>query len=239
MVVFFLSLLTFGAPSVDEIITNAQQSIHLTKHKTELILTVQKKRRTKEYLLSVYQDKEYGAACAEFHRPTRDRGTKLLRKEEALWMYLPSIEKTKRIAGHMLNQGVMGSELSYEELLLQQDWKEEYKAEQHLDTIEQGMPCFHVTLHAKKNTNHDTKRILWIEKEHFVPVKEQVYDSSGHLYREWIRKDLRKIDTQWIPFVQEIQNKRVSANQTVITIQNIELTPNLSKDFFSHRWLER
>ena len=77
--IFLLSLLTFGAPSVDEIIENAQQSIHLAKHKTELILTVQKKRRTKEYQISVYQDKEYGAACAEFHRPPRDRGTKLLR----------------------------------------------------------------------------------------------------------------------------------------------------------------
>ena len=239
MIALLLSLQVFGSPSVDEIIEKSQQSIHLPKHKTELILTVQKKRRTKEYQLSVYQDKSSGVGSAEFHSPTRDRGTKFLRKKEALWMYLPSIEKTKRIAGHMLNKGIMGSDLSYEELLLQQDWAKEYEAEQNQDTIEQGLACFHVTLYARKDSMFDAKRILWIEKEHFVPIKEQVYDSSGQLFKEWIRKDLRLVDSQWIPFIQEIQNKRLSANKTTITIQTIKIAPDLSKDFFSHRWLER
>lgn len=154
-------------------------------------------------------------------------------------MFLPSIEKTKRIAGHMLHQGVMGSELSYEDLLVQQDWQNEYRAEQHEDTIEQGMPCYKVTLHSLKERNLVAKRVLWIEKKHFVPVREQVFDSSGNLYKEWIRKDLKLVGTQWVPFYQEILNKRITTNKTTITIKSIELEPALSQDFFSLRWLER
>ena len=85
----------------------------------------------------------------------------------------------------------------------------------------------------------DAKRILWIEKEHFVPILEQVFDSSGNLFKEWIRKDLRIVGTQWVPFYQEIQNKRMLTDKTTITIKSIELEPKLSQDFFSHRWLER
>ena len=239
MMTFLLSLLAFGTPTVDEIVEKAQKSVQIPLHKSELVLTVQKKRRTKEYELSVYQDRIAGVASAEFHSPARDRGTKFLRRDNSLWMFLPSIEKTKRIAGHMLHQGIMGSDLSYEELLLQQDWQKEYKAEQHEDTVEQGTPCFLVTLHNKKEQAYDAKRVLWIEKEHFVPIKEQVFDSSGNLFKEWNRKDLRVVGAQWVPFYQEIQNKRISTNKTIIKVSVIEVQPELSQDFFSHRWLER
>ena len=84
MIVFILSLLALGEPTVDQIIEKAQKNIRLPQHKTELILTVQKKRRTKEYQLSVYQDKNSSVGSAEFHSPVRDRGTKFLRKEHAL-----------------------------------------------------------------------------------------------------------------------------------------------------------
>ena len=207
MTAFLISLLAWSSPTIHEIVEKAQKSIHLPIHKTDLILTVQKKRRTKEYHLSVYQDRTSDVGSAEFHNPIRDRGTKFLRRKNALWMYLPSIEKTKRIAGHMLHQGIMGSDLSYEELLLQPDWQKEFRAEQNEDTIEQGVPCFHVTLYGKKEHMFDAKRILWIEKEHFVPIREQVFDSSGNLFKEWVRKDLRIVGTQWVPFYQEIRHQ--------------------------------
>lgn len=43
MIVYIFSLMALGVPSVDEIVQNAQKSIHLRQHKTELILTVEKK----------------------------------------------------------------------------------------------------------------------------------------------------------------------------------------------------
>ena len=239
MIALILSLVALGEPTVDEIVKRAQQSVQLPLHQSELTLTVQKKRRVKDYQLSVFQDRAAGVASAEFHAPIRDKGTKFLRREDALWMFLPSIEKTKRIAGHMLHQGIMGSDLSYEELLLQQDWQKEYRAERNEDTVEQGVPCFLVTLYNQKKQAYDAKRILWIEKEHFVPIKEQVLDSSGNLFKEWIRKDLRLVGAQWVPFYQEIQNKRISTNKTFIKVSTIEVQPQLSQDFFSHRWLER
>ena len=47
------------------------------------------------------------SAFVEFTKPTRDKGTKYLRLEKNLWMYLPNIEKVIKISGHLLRQSMM------------------------------------------------------------------------------------------------------------------------------------
>lgn len=112
MIFLTLIRIAIASPTLDEIIRKAEESLQYPQQVSEILLTVQKKRRSKEYTLTVYQDNLNKRGAAVFHKPIRDKDTKFLRKEEGLWMYLPSIERTKRISGHMLNQGVMGSDIS-------------------------------------------------------------------------------------------------------------------------------
>ena len=51
----------------------------------------------------------------EFMSPARDKGTKFLRTDSLLYIYFPSAGKTQKLSGHMLRQGMMGSDLSYED----------------------------------------------------------------------------------------------------------------------------
>ena len=53
----------------------------------------------------------------EYLSPARERGTKMLKLEDKLWMYSPSTDRTIQISGHMLRQSVMGSDLSYEDFM--------------------------------------------------------------------------------------------------------------------------
>ena len=50
-------------------------------------------------------------------RPAARKGTKMLKLQDQLWTYAPSTDRTILISGHMLRQSVMGSDLSYEDLL--------------------------------------------------------------------------------------------------------------------------
>ena len=56
-------------------------------------------------------------AFVEYLDPPRDAGTKMLKLRDQLWTYTPSTDRTIQIAGHMLRQSVMGSDLSYEDLM--------------------------------------------------------------------------------------------------------------------------
>ncbi|KPL13367.1 hypothetical protein AMJ74_05365, partial [candidate division WOR_3 bacterium SM1_77] len=55
-------------------------------------------------------------AYMEFTYPARDKGTRFLKIEDEMWMYLPSVEKATKIAGHMLRQSMMGSDFSYDDI---------------------------------------------------------------------------------------------------------------------------
>ncbi len=53
----------------------------------------------------------------EILAPARDKGTKMLKLEDNLWTYHPRADRIIRIAGHMLRQSMMGSDLSYEDMM--------------------------------------------------------------------------------------------------------------------------
>ena len=54
---------------------------------------------------------------SEFLYPPRDAGTKMLKLGDELWTYTPETDRTIKISGSMLRQSVMGSDLSYEDLI--------------------------------------------------------------------------------------------------------------------------
>ncbi len=54
---------------------------------------------------------------SEYLSPPRDAGTKMLKLDDKLWIYNPSSDRTIQISGHMLRQSMMGSDLSYEDMM--------------------------------------------------------------------------------------------------------------------------
>ena len=64
----------------------------------------------------------------EYLFPVREQGTKMLKLEEQLWIYSPSTDRIIQITGHMLRQSVMGSDLSYEDLMEDKKLTDQYVA---------------------------------------------------------------------------------------------------------------
>jgi len=62
---------------------------------------------------SVGEEKSF----SEYLAPAREKGTKMLKLEDKLWMFSPSTDRIILISGHMLKQSVMGSDLSYEDMM--------------------------------------------------------------------------------------------------------------------------
>ena len=69
-----------------------------------------------------------GNGLVEFINPA-DRGTKYLKMGGDLWMYFPDADDLVRISGHMLRQGFMGSDFSYEDAIENVQLLEKYEVE--------------------------------------------------------------------------------------------------------------
>ena len=88
---------------------------------------------------------------SEYLAPAREAGTKMLKLDDQLWTYSPQTDRTIRISGHMLRQSVMGSDMSYEDMMEDPKLENLYTAEVAGEETLLDRPCWIVELTAKKN----------------------------------------------------------------------------------------
>jgi outer membrane lipoprotein-sorting protein len=135
----------------------------------------------------------------EYLSPEREKGTKMLKLGNQLWIYSPSTDRTILISGQMLRQSVMGSDLSYEDMMEDSKLTEKYKAENTGTEEIDGRKCFVLELTAVVADINYFKRKTWIDCERFVPLKEELYAKSGQLLKRTTLSGVRQVQGRWFP----------------------------------------
>ena len=135
----------------------------------------------------------------EYLSPPREEGTKMLKLEEQLWIYSPSTDRTIQISGHMLRQSVMGTDLSYEGMMGDRKLTETYNAEVVGTEEIGGRDCWILQLTGKVDDLAYASRRLWVDRERFVPLKEELFAKSGKLLKRSEMSDVVQIEGRWFP----------------------------------------
>ena len=169
-------------------------------------MTVTKPRRTKVYELETW-GRGAEAAASEFHAPRRDAGTKMLKVGGELWMYMPAIEKVQKISGHMLRQGMMGSDVSYEDLLEFSEWQEMYTAALQGEESCGESTCWKLKLTAKSEDIAYPVRDVWVDQATRIPVRQELFAVSGMLLKTWIMEAPQAFGERWYPTRMILEDK--------------------------------
>ena len=128
----------------------------------------------------------------EYLAPAREKGTKMLKLEDELWIYSPGSDRIIKISGHMLKQSLMGSDLSYEDMMDNVKLLEDYDAGVIGSEIIDERDCWIVELQAKTaEVNYQTRKI-WVDKIRYIPLKEELYAKSGKLLKKTELFDITK-----------------------------------------------
>jgi outer membrane lipoprotein-sorting protein len=135
----------------------------------------------------------------EYLSPPRERGIKMLKLEEQLWIYSPSTDRAIQISGHMLRQSVMGSDLSYEDMMEDRELTEMYTASVTGTEVTDSSATWILELEAKVDDVAYHSRKMWIDMERYIPLKEELYAKSGQLLKRTTLSDIKKIDGRWFP----------------------------------------
>ena len=179
-----LSLLTGqdGDISIDQIITkidknlNAKSRILTSKmvvHGRRLSRTIE----SKNWVIGTNQ------AFTEYISPAREAGTKMLKLNDKLWTYSPQTDRVIQISGHMLRQSVMGSDMSYNDMMEDRPIEEIYEANISGSEIIDNRDYWIITMEAKVKGLPYPKRKAWVDKEYFLPIIEELYAKSGKLLK--------------------------------------------------------
>jgi outer membrane lipoprotein-sorting protein len=178
-------------------------------------------------------------AFTEYLAPPREQGTKMLKLEDRLWMYSPDTDRTIQIAGHMLRQSVMGSDLSYEDMMEDPRLSNLYDAAVTGTELIDGRSCWVVRLLARKTDIAYQTRILWVDQERFVPLREQLYAKSGTLLKKIDLKDFKRIDDRWFPVRMIFKDVLKTGEGTEFVMESIEFNVPIPERLFSKAALRR
>lgn len=172
-------------------------------------------------------------AFTEYLSPAREKGTKMLKLENQLWIYSPSADRVMQISGHMLRQSVMGSDMSYEDMLNDSPLLERYKAEVTSEEVIDGRKCWVVTLTAiKEDVNYYTQK-LWVDQERNIPLKMDLFAKSGKLLKRTTLSNVQKIQGRWFPMVMVYKDMLKDGKGTKMTVLNIQFDAAIPAGIFN------
>ena len=175
----------------------------------------------------------------EYLAPAREKGTKMLKLGDQLWTYSPSTDRTIRIAGHMLRQSVMGSDLSYEDMMEDPELHKIYSANIIKEEILNDRLCWILELIAKKEDVAYHSRKLWVDKDRFVALKETRYAKSGKLLKTTEIKEVKKVENRWVPMRIVFKDELKSGDGTEFMVDSIEFDVAIPDYIFSKASLRR
>jgi len=93
----------------------------------------------------------------------------------------------------------MGSDLSYEDMMDDRKISEVYSAKISGSETIDGRSTWILTLTAKVNNVAYYTRKMWIDRERFVPLREELFARSGQLLKRTTLSDERLIENRWFP----------------------------------------
>jgi outer membrane lipoprotein-sorting protein len=175
----------------------------------------------------------------EYLAPPRERGVKMLKLGEQLWTYYPSTDRTIRISGHMLRQSVMGSDLSYEDLMEDPRLTDLYQAEVVEEETIRERPCWILHLTARRQDVAYHSRRIWVDKDRFVIMKEHRFAKSGKLLKTTEVIDVRLIDGRWISSNVEFRDVLSSGGGTRFLLDDIEFDADIPEHVFTKASLRK
>lgn len=175
----------------------------------------------------------------EYLSPPREKGTKMLKLGDELWIYSPSTDRIIKIAGHMLRQSLMGSDVSYE------DYMEDPKLTNIYESILIGegkiddRNCYILELTAKKEEVAYHSRKMWVDKERYLPLREERYAKSGKLLKSLVIDEVFKVGERWYPKKMTFKDELKQGSGTEFVIDSIEFNAKIPDHIFSKASLRR
>ena len=251
IIVFLLPSFAFGnadglsAEAIrDKVVEN--NSFGFNNARADVKLTLVSKRNTRrERIIRVdsLDTKEGKRTMVRFLKPADVAGTSFLSVEQQTrdddqYLYLPSLDKSKRISGGQKNQRFMGTELTYADME-SRDLKDGQVT--RLPDEEYGGGQVFVLEAKPKESDKDSqysRTKSWIHKVSYVPLKVEFFDRRGRLLKVLKVKRLEKQDGRWIARETLIQNEQSKA-KTEMSISSIAFDVKLNPAMFTERALRQ
>jgi outer membrane lipoprotein-sorting protein len=233
-----LAFYAYGQPDADYIIEKVDINMSAENRVFESTMTISGRRGSRTITSRSYTEGDK-KSFTEYLSPAREQGTKMLKLENQLWIYSPSTDRIIQISGHMLRQSVMGSDLSYEDMMDDRKLTDVYNAKVTGDEITEGRKTWILELTAKVEDVAYARRKIWIDTERFVPLKEELYAKSGQLLKRSSMADVKNLDGRWFPMTVLYKDMLKQGDGTEFRVTSIKFNQVIPDHIFTKAALKQ
>lgn len=225
-------ILNAQAPDANAILDKVDKNMSAVTQIVEAKMEIHSARATRTLEMKVWTEGDK-KSFTEYLAPAREKGTKMLKLDTQLWMYSPSTDRTIQISGHMLRQSVMGSDLSYEDMMSDKKLTEQYSAEVSGQETIDGRNCWVLTLTATVPDINYYAQKVWVDKERFVTLKAQLFAKSGKQLKEITFSGVQRVQGRWYPMSFLYKDVLKDGKGTAFTISEISFNQDIPASVFN------
>jgi outer membrane lipoprotein-sorting protein len=164
-------------------------------------------------------------------------------EEDDRWIFVPSVDLIRRIAADDKRSSFVGSDFTYEDVS-GRDVASDNHSLLRSENLE-GQDCFVIESIPKEPTEY-IKRLSWIDKKTFLPLKEEYYDAQNELYRIFTADKMEDIkigegtEDNMFPTVTHRTMKNLkTGHRTEVVYKSISYNLGLKDKDFSERHMRR
>ncbi len=172
--------------------------------------------------------------------PASEKGQTFLKRGNEMWSWNPSINRLIKLPPSMMSQGWMGSDYTNDDILQESsivnDYTHKIVGEEPID----GRVCYKIKMVAKEEAVVIWGyQMRWIDKNDFLFLKAELYDTDEYLIRTEKGSRIREMDGRMIPTRLEIIPREEEGNKTILLIEDIEFNVSIPDQFFSQQNMKR
>jgi outer membrane lipoprotein-sorting protein len=240
--ILFFSIIIYlygQEPTAQEILKNIDDNMVFDKAQTETKMVIHSRTRSRT-VTSKSWVKGTDLALVEYLSPPREKGKKMLKTEDKIWIYTP--EPTDRIitiSGHLLRQSVMGSDLSYEDITDNSSLVEDYSGTLLGEEKYNDRSCWKLECIAKSEDISYFKRIIWVDKERNLTIREERFAKSGKLLKTLEIKKMFFQDNRWIPSHMLFKDALSKGKGTEYFLESVDFDVEIPDYYFTKAGLKR
>ena len=157
-------------------------------------------------------------------------------KDDDRWMFIPAINRVKRIAAQDKRSSFVGSDFTYEDVS-----GRDIEDDNHVIEREEkvGNRDSYVVKSTPKGADADFgHKVTWVDKANFLPLREEQYDKRGARYKQFTADEVA--DVKGFPTVVRRTMKNLqTGHRTEVAYVKTDYDLGLEDSLFSERFLRQ
>lgn len=241
LLLIFLLFSTFNiyAQDANEILKKSEEKIKGIKSSyQEMMIKIVRPKWSKEMIMKGWSmGEDYFASVVL--SPAKEKGIVFLKRENEVWNYIPSIERTIKLPPSMMMQNWMGTDFTNDDLVQRSSITDDYTNTIIGNETIDGLDCWIIEL----IPNEDAavvwgKLVMWIDKRDYMQLKTQFFDEYDEMVSIMTGKAIKNFDGKKLPAIIEFVPLDKEGNKTIVERLVWKFDIDINERFFLPNYMK-